>query len=135
MRLNKEEEESERRRGLRAIDVRAGPTIVVFTPKGMVQITPLTRKERTLKATRGEGREKRKERREDKEAQKEQRTKRHRFNPVASHKEEELEPRHGWTPWSHKISLTRIQGTPANGNVIGGAKSRHLKGSDLQKER
>ena len=39
---------------------------------------------------------------------------------MASHKEEEFEPRHG----VHKISLTRIQGAPANGSAIGGAGPR-----------
>jgi hypothetical protein len=51
-----ERTESHRWRSHRCAD------LVIFTPKGIDQITPLTRKERTLKATREERRERREER-------------------------------------------------------------------------
>ena len=67
MGLNKEEGERERERKKERTESHRWRShrcadLVIFTPKVIDQITPLTRKERTLKATREERRERREKR-------------------------------------------------------------------------
>ena len=77
---------------------------------------------------RGERREKRGRKHERGRGQ------RRRARAATPHKEEELEPRHRSTPWSHKISWTGIQGAPTNVSTIGGLDRGISRGRTYRKK-